>query len=219
MGVMARNLRETSQAISSYAMQYFRLLFTWCHNLESMRANFWWGSKEGKRKTHWVLWSRLCLSKEEGGLWFRSLVHMNSTLLAKQAWILVEDPESTLAKAYKARYFPDTGFWDASIGYSPSFTWRSILQSREVLRRGCRWILGDENTIRIWQDTWVQGESVEKLISPAMLGFEHAQVVVLMDIEGKRWDVDVVRSLLLPCETELVFKMPFPTLDYPDRAI
>ncbi|GAA0167236.1 hypothetical protein LIER_22213 [Lithospermum erythrorhizon] len=110
-------------------------------------------------------------------------------------------------------------FWDAMVGCSPSFIYKSILQSREVLRRGCRWILSDGNTIRMWQDTWVQGDSVEKLISPAPLGFEHARVVVLMDIEGKRWDVDVVRSLLLPCEAELVLKIPFPAFDYPDRAV
>ncbi|GAA0148554.1 hypothetical protein LIER_36750 [Lithospermum erythrorhizon] len=138
----------------------------------------------GRVKSKVEGWLRL--PKEEGGLGLRSLVNMNSALLTKQAWRLVEDPESTLVKAYKVRYFPDTNSWDAMIGCSPSFTWRSILQSREVLRRGCRWILGDGNTIRIWQDTWVQGDSVEKLISPAPLGFEHARVVVLIGIEGKR---------------------------------
>ncbi|GAA0140131.1 hypothetical protein LIER_35190 [Lithospermum erythrorhizon] len=82
------------------------------------------------------------LPKEEGGLVFRSLVHMNLALLAKQAWRLVEDPGSPLALAYKTRYFPDTNFWDATIGSAPSYTWRSILQSREVRDEGANGSLG-----------------------------------------------------------------------------
>ncbi|GAA0146506.1 hypothetical protein LIER_06440 [Lithospermum erythrorhizon] len=114
----------------------------------------------------------MCLPKEEEGLGFRSRVHMNSALLAKQAWRLVEDPGNPLALAYKARYFPDTDFWDATTGSTPSYIWRSILQSREVLRRGCKWVLGDGKTIRIWQDSWVIRDSVERLISPAPSSFE-----------------------------------------------
>ncbi|GAA0186503.1 hypothetical protein LIER_33791 [Lithospermum erythrorhizon] len=153
-------------------------------------AKFWWGTSESKRKTHWMLWEKLCKPKELGGLGFRSMVHMNTALLAKQAWRLIED----------------------RLGFVPSFAWRSILQTREVLRKGCKWVLGDGNTVRIWQDSWVLNDTVDKLVSPPPLGFEQARVIILMDIQRKKWDEDIVNLLLLPYEAELVLNMPFPDL-------
>ncbi|GAA0167235.1 hypothetical protein LIER_22212 [Lithospermum erythrorhizon] len=45
-------IRVVAEAIPSYAMQCFKLPVTLCHDLESLMAKFWWGSKEGKRKTY-----------------------------------------------------------------------------------------------------------------------------------------------------------------------
>ncbi|KAF7810266.1 reverse transcriptase [Senna tora] len=46
---------------------------------------------------------------------------------------------ATLApgKSLKAKYFRDGTFMEAGLGSNPSFTWRSILQGRQVLKKGC----------------------------------------------------------------------------------
>ncbi|GAA0157741.1 hypothetical protein LIER_14941 [Lithospermum erythrorhizon] len=211
-------IKVVAQVIPSYAMQCFRFPVTLRHDLEALMAKFWWGSEEGKRKTHWVSWIKCVYPRRKGVLGFRLLVHMNTTLLAKQASRLVEDPGSMLALAYKRGTIRIQT--SRMLRLDMLFPIRGgILQSKEVLRRGCKWILGDGNTVHIWQDSWVKGDSADRLISPAPLGFEQARVVLLMDIEGKRWDVDVVRSLLLPCKIELVLKMPFLDFDCPNRTV
>ncbi|PNX97424.1 ribonuclease H [Trifolium pratense] len=51
----------------------------------------------------------------------------------------MHNPESLVARVLlKARYFPNSSFFDAQLGYNPSYSWKSLWSSREVLKRGCR---------------------------------------------------------------------------------
>uniref|UniRef100_A0A803PIC3 Reverse transcriptase domain-containing protein n=1 Tax=Cannabis sativa TaxID=3483 RepID=A0A803PIC3_CANSA len=54
------------------------------------------------------------------------------SLLAKQAWHLVEKTDSLLGKLLKCRYYPNT-FLEAHVGHSPSLTWQGIHWGRELL--------------------------------------------------------------------------------------
>lgn len=56
------------------------------YDLYRMLAKFLWNSNEVGRNKHWVLWADICLSKEEGGLGFRSLFDVSKALFAKLWW-------------------------------------------------------------------------------------------------------------------------------------
>ncbi|XP_030930729.1 uncharacterized protein LOC115956517 [Quercus lobata] len=77
----------------------------------------------------------MCKSKWEGGMDFRDLHAFNLAMLAKQGWRMLVDPCSLMARLYKAKYFPNSDVLSAKIGSNPSYAWRSIHQSLEVLRQ------------------------------------------------------------------------------------
>ena len=80
----------------------------------------------------------MCKSKWEGGMGFRDLHAFNLAMLAKQGWRMLADPCSLMAQLYKAKYFPNNDVLSAKIGCCPSYAWRSIHQSLEVLTQGTR---------------------------------------------------------------------------------
>uniref|UniRef100_J3L042 RNase H type-1 domain-containing protein n=1 Tax=Oryza brachyantha TaxID=4533 RepID=J3L042_ORYBR len=106
-------------------------------------------------KMHWKSWEWLSTPKFLGGMGFRDFVLFNQAMLGKQGWRLVTDPDSLCSRVLKGRYFPTTSFWDAAKPRSASFTWRSILFGRDLLKKGVRWGVGDGRTIKILADNWI----------------------------------------------------------------
>lgn len=115
-------LKVVPFSIPSYAMSCFLLPSSFCFDLESLMAKFWWGQKQEERRIHWVSWSSMCQRKSEGGMGFKDLRTFNLALLAKQEWRLLQDETSMLHKMFKARYFLKSYFFEAGLGHCPSYT-------------------------------------------------------------------------------------------------
>ncbi|XP_060972557.1 uncharacterized protein LOC133038424 [Cannabis sativa] len=96
-------LKVVIQAIPAYGMACFWLPVKLCKEIEGVMARFWWGSSGDSRKIHWKNWQSLCRSKFVGDLGFRSLIHFNQAMLAKQAWCIFTQLDSLLSLTLKAR--------------------------------------------------------------------------------------------------------------------
>ena len=114
----------------------------------------------------WVSWRKMCKSKSDGGMGFRNLQAFNLAMLAKQAWRILKNPNSLIARIYKAKYFPFSDILSAKLGCSPSYAWRSIFNSLEVIRRGIRWRVGNGKLIHIWEDKWLPNPTTYKVCPP-----------------------------------------------------
>jgi hypothetical protein len=53
-------IKSVVQAILTFSMSCFKLPRGLCLHINSLIRNFWWGSKKGKRRTHWVSWEVMC---------------------------------------------------------------------------------------------------------------------------------------------------------------
>ncbi|XP_021754445.1 uncharacterized protein LOC110719774 [Chenopodium quinoa] len=125
-----------------------------------------WGQKDGERKLVLIRWDKMCKSKKKGGLDLRDMRAFNSSLLAKQCWRIVKNPFSLAARVLKGKYFPRTSFWEANVPPSASYTWRTIMSARELLKEGSNRVVGNGKSIKIWGNYWVPSLPGSKLFSP-----------------------------------------------------
>jgi hypothetical protein len=141
-------VKSVLQAVPAFPMSCFLFTKNQCKKLSSISSNFWWGAKDGQRKVHWIGWDRMCKRKENGGLGFRDFECFNQALLAKQGWRLITDPDSLCSCVLKARYFKEGDFLTANCPKRASYTWRSIVHGRELLREGLVWWIGSGESIK-----------------------------------------------------------------------
>ncbi|KAL0012488.1 hypothetical protein SO802_007596 [Lithocarpus litseifolius] len=91
---------------------------------------------------------------------FRDLHAFNLAMLAKQAWRLIHNTSSLFYRVYKSRYFPSCFFMEAEMGNNPSFVWRSLLESRDLIKAGSRWQVGDGKSIGVMSHVWLPNAPV-----------------------------------------------------------
>lgn len=68
-------------------------------------------------------------------------------------------PDSLVSKIYKARYYSDRKFLDATLGSNPSFVWSGIMKAHAMIRKGSIRSIGDGRDTLVFQDPWVLGRS------------------------------------------------------------
>lgn len=89
-------------------MNVFQLPKKLYSEIEGMISRFWWSQWQKDKWIHWKKWSSLGMAKAKGGLGFRDLACLNRALLAKQEWRLLKEPQSLVAKIFKAKYYKHT---------------------------------------------------------------------------------------------------------------
>jgi hypothetical protein len=60
-------------------------------------------------------------------------------LLAKQAWRLIDKPDSLFARLLKGKYFPFGNLMDTTFIKNASPCWQGITHSLELLKQGVVW--------------------------------------------------------------------------------
>jgi hypothetical protein len=129
-------IKSVAQAMPIFSMACFKLPRGLCLHINSMLSKFWWGSREGERRTCWVAWWEICKPKLLGGLGFRDIELFNLSILARQGWRMLQNPNSLSARVLKAVYFPETDLLHATVGSSSSQVWRVVHEGIQVLKQG-----------------------------------------------------------------------------------
>ncbi|XP_058774462.1 uncharacterized protein LOC131648749 [Vicia villosa] len=169
-------IKAVAQAIPTYIMSCYHLPESCCKEIEALLAKFCWGSKDGERKIHWIRWERLAHCKGDGGIGFQGICDFNISLLWKQYWRLLQANGSLMERFFKGRYYPQYSLSDAQCGFLPSFAWRSILSSKEVVLNGSRWRIGNGEKVRIGEDRWI----------PSLPGFQTSSPARVLDPTTKK---------------------------------
>jgi hypothetical protein len=132
-------IMSIAQAIPTYIMCIVKLPRSVCDDLTRMIRNYWWGSTQGKRKTHWISWDKIMLSKAQGGLGFRNLRVFNQPLLARQEWRLMTKLTTLCTRVLRAKYYPNGELHDTAFSANASSSWQGVQHGLELLKKVLVW--------------------------------------------------------------------------------
>jgi ribonuclease HI len=212
-------IKAVVQAIPTYSMSVFQLPKKLCNSLNSLVSRFWWGQNYESKRVQWMSWTRLGVSKFQGGMGFWDLEVFNKALLAKQGWRLMKFPNSLFAQILQDKYYPKGDFLKARVGRRPSYAWRSIVQAREVLERGIAWRVGNGELIRIWGDKWLPPPQ-SRLIHHPLQGLAcDARVSELIDPHTRWWNYDLIRTIFEPWEAGQICNLVLSPLGHADQIV
>ena len=184
-----------------------------------MMAKFFWGHKDKYKHIHWISWSSLSFSKAQRDMRFRDLSCFSQALLAKQLWRLWKTPKSLIARIMKVKYFSDCSVLKAPLGKKPSFAWRSIHSSMDLLREGLVWRVGNGKTIRIWKDRWLNIPATYRVQSPPKILDENATVSHLIDADTQWWNVPLLERIFSKEERVSIQSLPISATNQADLQI
>jgi hypothetical protein len=214
-------LKAVIQAIPTYCMSLFLLPKGLCSEINSLMQRYWWGNQTNGSRIHWMKWSKMGEAKNCGGIGFRDFKCFNKALLAKQFWRLWNMPYSLVSQIIKAKYYPRGSILEAQLGNKPSFAWRSIWGSGDLLKDGLVWRIGNGSTVKIWSDKWVPIPNTYSIQSPPQVHIiePNATVSELIDRDTQWWNMERLEQIFNAEEIKPILFIPLSCTNQPDVLI
>jgi hypothetical protein len=101
-------------------------------------------------------------------------------MVAKQGWNFINKPNSLVVRIIKVRYFLRSSLIDSNLSNNPSFTWRNIWNSRQVLSHGCRWRIDNGSNIKVMGESGLRVEDSRWIAAPQSQGVYNLTIQQLM---------------------------------------
>lgn len=139
-----------------------------------------------------MIWNKVCMPKNCGGLRLRELKKFNLSMLAKQRWRLLNPLVSAVMKAM---YHPNSSFLDATIGTNLSYVWKSILASIEVIKAGAQKRIGNGMDTYVWGASWLPDGNNGYVMTLMHGQLYDTTVYDLMQDEERGWDFDIIHDI------------------------
>ena len=80
--------------------------------------------------------------------------------------------------------------------------WKSLLQGRDLLKRGMRFVIGDGSTISTWVDPWLPVHPPR----PKQNQVDHCLLSNWI-LRGNKWNTDQIRELVIEEDAEIILSL------------
>jgi hypothetical protein len=92
----------------------------------------------------------------------------------------------------------------------------NILKASWILKKGCFWIVGNDNNIRIWEDRWINPQAGKSTWTPKPANPTITTVNELIDPSLNRWKTQLISQTFWPIETNQILQIPLPSPNIED---
>jgi hypothetical protein len=148
---------------------------------------------------------------------FRDMHLFNQALLARQAWRLIQKPDSLCAKVLKARYYPHGNILDTVFYADPSPVWKGVEFGLELLKVGIINRIGDGRKTQIMRDQWLPRDSGLK-ITALKKNSRKRWVNQLINTEDRSWNTTLLHELFHEHDTQAILRIQLPQQEQADRV-
>jgi hypothetical protein len=122
----------------------------------------------------------------------------NQALLAKQAWRLLMNLESLVARLFSAKYYSMGRLVDTVFTGNASAVWRGIEHGLELIKKGMIWRVGNGKMIKVWWDPWIpRGPSLRPISAK---GRRRLNKVSDFIQENGNWDINLLNNFFILAE-------------------
>lgn len=118
------------------------------------------------------------------------------------------NPNSLVARLYKAKYYPINDFMVAPMANNSSFIWRSIHKARLVLEAGFCWVISDGVNISVFGESWTSDRKPVSALDSAHFN-PFLRVFDLLISGDKFWNFDFIHHLFAPHVAGRIINTPF----------
>ncbi|CAL1396661.1 unnamed protein product [Linum trigynum] len=196
-------LKAVIQAIPTFIISVFLLPASLTKKMDSLLYRFFWLGSIKKKAIPWRKGEVLNDPKSEGGLGFQNFHLFNLSLLAKQCWRLLNEPEALWVRVLRGLYFPNGVFSSSRKGSSSSWIWESFCYAKQALDIGAIRVIGSGENTWFHKDPWVhplhnQGHNISSNLDPP------SRVKDWMNQEGTSWNFDLLRRHCTSEEVEAI---------------
>lgn len=136
-----------------------------CYKLDAAFRKFWWGSNSNGNSFMPKCWDSICKPKSLGGIGFKKMFDLNKALVSKLSWKLASKTsfnDSLWIKTLTSKYLGHENFLSNDSSYSNSYwIWKSITNSKDLIKKGTCFSVTSNSIIKIWKDPWI----------PTLIGF------------------------------------------------
>jgi len=118
----------------------------------------------------------------------------------------MQKPDCLMARMLKRRYFNDTNILNATQKRHASFIWKSLLQGRDLIKRGLRIVVGNGSTVNAWVDPWLP----VNLPCPPRARNNPPEIILLSDwiqTPGNSWNEATIREMVIEEDANLIMSI------------
>ncbi|KAL0313496.1 UNVERIFIED_CONTAM: hypothetical protein Sradi_5748900 [Sesamum radiatum] len=109
----------------------------------------------------------------------------------------------------KTQVVPNSNFLNANDSYSPSFTWHSLLCTKELLAAGLQWSIGNGESVPIVGIPWLPKPNTFQVIHPpkSLNGSETVSALMTDNV----WNKKLIREMFECDDSECVLSISLPS--------
>ncbi|KAL7167374.1 hypothetical protein ACSBR2_037940 [Camellia fascicularis] len=124
-------------------------------DIESLFRSFFLTGSDLRKHGAKIAWDRMCATKNEGGLGFKSVEVWNKAAVAKHIWFLFSGGEQLIWYQWVKSYIlKGKSVWKVKAPSDPSWVWRKILALGPIIYSVIKHVIGDGLNTFMWYDNW-----------------------------------------------------------------